>query len=90
MLNLFSFHLISSHRSFSWKLLIASHCVIPSHLISPHAVLSQRFSPPISARKPKKVRFWSFSTQGFSKENEKHQKRQKSAKAHCRNFVAID
>ena len=26
MLNLFSFHLISSRRSFSWKLLTASHC----------------------------------------------------------------
>ena len=26
MLNLFSFHLISSHRRFSWKLLITSHC----------------------------------------------------------------
>ena len=40
MLNLFSFHLISSHRSFSWKLLTASHChrslchPISSHLIS--------------------------------------------------------
>ena len=26
MLNCFSFHLISSHRSFSWKLLTSSHC----------------------------------------------------------------
>ena len=38
--SLFSFHLISSHRSCSWKLLIASHChrslrhPISSHLIS--------------------------------------------------------
>ena len=40
--SLFSFHLISSRRSFSWKLFIASHCrrslchPIPSHLISSH------------------------------------------------------
>ena len=55
MLNLFSFRLISSHRSFSWKLLTASHChrslCLPSHLNSPH-VLSpffHRISPhPIS------------------------------------------
>jgi hypothetical protein len=39
-LDLFSFHLISSPRSFSWKLFTASHChrslrhPIPSHLIS--------------------------------------------------------
>ena len=55
MLNLFSFHLISSHRSFSWKLLMPSHChrslchPISSQLISSH-VLSAFFtsSYPIS------------------------------------------
>ena len=37
MLSLCSFHLISSHRSFSWKLLTASHCQrIPCHPISSH------------------------------------------------------
>ena len=51
MLDLFSFHLISSRRSFSWKLLIASHChrslshPISSHPISPHVVSSQNFPP---------------------------------------------
>ena len=51
MLNLFSFHLISSHRSFSWKLLTASHChrslchPISSQLIS--CLLS--FSPHLSS-----------------------------------------
>ena len=46
MLNLFSSHLISSHRSFSWKLLIASHChrslchPISSQLISSHVFSS--------------------------------------------------
>ena len=35
MLNLFSFHLISSHRSFSWKLLTAPRCHrSPCHPIS--------------------------------------------------------
>ena len=50
MLDLFSFHLISSHRSFSWNcLLIASHChrslchPISSQLISSH-VLSVFFT----------------------------------------------
>jgi len=56
MLNLFSFHLISSHRSFSWKLLIASLChrhPISSQLIwcllsfftSSHLIPSDVFSP---------------------------------------------
>ena len=49
MLNLFSLHWISSHRSFSWKLLIASHChdslchPISSQLIS--SLLFSAFSP---------------------------------------------
>ena len=51
MLNCFSFHLISSHRSFSWKLLTSSHChrslchPISSQLIS--CLLS--FSPHLSS-----------------------------------------
>ena len=60
VLNLFSFHLISSHRSFSWKLLvIASLChrslchlisLISSHVFSslfasPHLIPSNVFSP---------------------------------------------
>ena len=55
MLNLFSFHLISSHRSFSWKLLTASHChrslyhPISSQLISCLLSFFHRISPyPIS------------------------------------------
>jgi len=49
ILNLFSFHLISSQRSFSWKLLIASHChhglchPVSSQLISSH-VFSASFT----------------------------------------------
>ena len=45
MLDIFPFHLISSHRSFSWQLLIASHfhCSlavwsVSSHLISTHFI----------------------------------------------------
>ena len=55
MLNLFSFHLISSHRSFSWKLLTASHChrslchPISSQLISTHLMSSQLFSPHLTS-----------------------------------------
>ena len=33
---LFSSHVISSHGTFSWKLRIASHCLIPSHRIPSH------------------------------------------------------
>ena len=40
MLNLFSFHLISSHRNFSWKLLIASLC----HRSLCHPISSQLIS----------------------------------------------
>ena len=40
MLNPFSFHLISSHRSFSWKLLIASLC----HRSLCHPISSQLIS----------------------------------------------
>ena len=44
-LDLSSFHLISSHRSFSWKFLIASHCHCSlCHPISSHLVSSQLFS----------------------------------------------
>ena len=44
--SLFSFHLISSHRSCSWKLLIASHCHRSlRHPISSHLMSSQLFSP---------------------------------------------
>ena len=40
MLNLFSFHLVSSHRSFSWKFLTASHC----HRSLCHPISSQHIS----------------------------------------------
>ena len=40
MLNLFSFHLISSHRNFSWKLLVASLC----HRSLCHHISSQLIS----------------------------------------------
>ena len=40
MLNFFSFHLISSHRSVSWKLLTASHC----HRSLRHPISSQLIS----------------------------------------------
>ena len=44
-LDLFSSHLISSHRNFSWKLLIASHCHRSlCHPTSSHVVFSQGFS----------------------------------------------
>ena len=63
MLNLFSFHLISSHRSFSWKVLIASLCrrslchPISSQLIScllsfftwSHLIPCDVFSPFLSS-----------------------------------------
>ena len=43
MLNLFLFHLISSHRSFSWKLFTASHCHRSlCHPISPHHLNSSQ------------------------------------------------
>ena len=60
MLNLFSFHLFSSHRSFSWKMLTATHChhslchPISSQLISclltfsPHLSSSQLMSSYLS------------------------------------------
>ena len=58
-LDLFSFHLASSQRSFSWKLLIVSQCrrslrhsisshLTSSNLISSHLVSSLLFSAPLS------------------------------------------
>ena len=68
MLNLFSFHLISSHRRFSWKLLITSHChrslchptssqFISSHVFSAFftsslLIPSHVFSPFLSSSQP--------------------------------------
>ena len=65
---LFPFHLISSHRSFSWKLLIASHCVIPSHLISSHArAFSAFFTSHLGAKAEKKYDFGAFLHKDFQR-----------------------
>ena len=73
MLNLFSFHLISSHRSFSWKLLTASHChrslchPISSQLIS--CLLS--FSPHLSSSQLMSSYLSSFDVISFSAKSSK-------------------
>ena len=60
-LGLFSFRLISSHRSFSWKLLIASHC----HRRLCHPILSHHATCP-RTRHNHERRAWTYAQCGAS------------------------